>query len=645
MTKYLGWNSKIASTWQRVKDENHELWEKAPDIVRYFINNENVFKFQDIESFEKSTISPSGLRGSMTHYVKQYYNYKDLMTEDQRDRFKNVLKSWANLALEVWADVSRGGGLDDSDQLIANYFGVYMWALAVKDEEPQYSDSLLMHDRMKSWGEIIEDYFVYRTEGTWLESSEYNLTMTGTLKSVYEINDFVGENLFPEITSKIKKIAEAFKAEITPDFREMFHWGDVQRDHLHSYYRADLFATLAFLTDDSDLWYYHQMMIENNTATGKVVVSEYWNPFAELPDVAPEPHNWHDSKRGIAIFKNKDLLFGCTAWNPSGADHGMAANNFALYKDGKWLIDFPIGYYVGKDVNFTNNMIAFGGLSFMGEFAGEIDFKAGEDYMYQAFSTSGVPRPDFYFSPSECIHELTRRVIFKRFKNSEVIIIQDRIDTTDPRTLDAYDRHSKWQKEYMELSDFRHAFRLSIPNSPLAKNGDTWSWQNHGVNIKMHTFAGDYDYQIIDELEEYRNPNLLKLEATFSRDEENRLKHQLRIKPKQIDGFQTMLNVIVIGDELEVIKTGDKLQVGNFQVVLPEAQGERPTPSERGRGKDGAFFFKDEERKAKIKEKAGEVVFSWKNDPVEPEPTPEPPKWRWLKFLEFILDWIAKRKK
>ncbi len=592
-TNQLGWTEAQANRWTSMRDTNHPYWQRLKDAADngvyndhgmvdglvYLITGETSYAqsaYDAIASYATNTrpgIEPS--RNTTRHgfgaLALLYSWVADAISDQDKADFRNILDHWADLVF----DASHGTRTVDSDEMTGHYFGVVLFALAIRDEDLVTSDALLNMDPMdwkpvggldvtginrESWRNTIAEYVQRSNGGVWIESSQYN---ANTLRYLIEysrfVNDFLGEDKFPEITALIPDVAKSLLQEMTMDYQDSFQWGDVQDPHtLTPVNRIALLALIADLTEDSNMYDLFDCVYGDSPLSAAIEPHFYLfvNPQAPRSEqTGTSSHN--ASGRGLAFYHSgwdqDDSFFGSLFQFRSDVDHQSdLAGNFGLYREGEWVVDYPRGY--GISSAYHNTMLISGGLDATREARGQIAYDSGDNYLYHVGTTGGqFVMENYYDYPPEVMHEWTRSLIYlDNSDQSDSIIVFDRVNASDPLTDIPSDRFERFRinnKTDITNANGQHQWIIHLPENNLSINPGSIEWQAHGQMVRLKTFtASEYNTAIYDETALHGNNGNPRLGATAI--VESELKYQLRLIPTQTSGWQTMLNVIHVGGEL-----------------------------------------------------------------------------------------------
>ncbi|MCB9747843.1 MAG: DNRLRE domain-containing protein [Candidatus Omnitrophica bacterium] len=656
--KLLGWSDAQAATWQKMRTENHPLWQRLVNEVHsdryrpgdyglrdgmmYLITGDKSYatsawhKMDNwcgktyrgtggddawCNTFWKGKIPRDGTREQFLRLAMLYHWTREALSVEDRKNMRDVLELWTDLVLSDRK--THGTRLSDSDETVGHYFGAVIYALAIQDEDPQRSQAILNFAgtntgssdtaplgglnatgaNNNSWRNAIARFAQLAKGGQWMESSSYNRgTVRLLLQGVAAVNNFLGEDKFPEITALYPDFAKAFVLEVAPDLRDFYQWGDNQETHYIRYYsRVATLGVVCGLSKDPECLSLYDELLSRSEET----IHEDYLPFADpySPRKVLSSHGaYHADGRGIAYHRQgwnlEDSFFGSQFTNVTHVDHRLGAlSNFALYRHGDWVIDNTRGYYGhwDQDAPYQNTMLVNGGFSNLEEAYGEVAFSADETYLYHAGTTGGQYRDERFGNPPlETVHEWTRsHVYFHNEDGSDSIVIFDRLNADDPTDEDIqpvgkFDRLPKLIKQRINGVEAKHQWILHLTELNPRIEGNEISWMGESnEEVTLTTFMTDYVTQIYDEKLLHNKGYPLYL-GGYVRDKD--LGYQLRLIPNQKSGWQTFLNLIHVGGKVEKSKleslSGEKAQgvLLNFEqeqkvVLFSAKKGETIAPT------------------------------------------------------------------
>jgi len=600
-TNLLGWGPEQDANWTRMKNENHFLWQDLSsqadrndisgdsgyrDAMMYLITGDAsraLQAYQRIRKYKgrtKSGSEPYGRDETRQMFMRMAIMYDwiaDALPAQDKADFKDILNHWTDLCLQ---DLPWGTRASDSDEAVGHYFGMVIFALAIQDEDPVRSAEILnanpgtatppmggLSSTGSNFNTLRNAITLFSNKaagGQWMESSQYNInTVHMLLTGVEAINNFVGSDMFPEITAMYPAFAKAFVEELTPRLNDSYQWGDVQNARsLTHFRRVGLMSSLAAISNDpvaSYIVWGPGGFYEDNAPT----LADEWvflhaDPYApQIPPSGVTSH--HASGRGMAThhsgWGNNDSFYTSMMANKINVDHEIESlNNFGLYRNSHWSITSPVGYTSQDDSPYSNTLMVNGAFGLIREARGEIAFEAGNQFLYHAGTTGGAPYSSSYYDPPpETVHEWTRSTLYLHNDDgSDSIIVFDRVNADHPQTkLTAakYNRYRSREKGRLDQSGGNHQWLIHMPDSTPTINGDTINWTDIGGEVvTLKTYMQDYTIKVIDEKVNSVGGSPFIGYGTISTSE---LRTQLRIIPNSLAKWQTFMNVLHVGSSLQ----------------------------------------------------------------------------------------------
>ena len=528
----------------------------------------------------------------------------DALPPDDKADYKDILTLWTK---ETFCEAdpslpSQGVRSSDSDELIGNYFGLVTFAMAIADEDPEFSKAILNHGAVKSGGNCFEtpavggmdatgnnrstmrntvNQYIDYAQGEWIESSQYNLATVGTylMMGIDAINDFYGVNKFPEFNPQ--DYTDMMLALLTPDLKQNCRWGDVQDDWrgLFPYQFVSYSAANAYLSQDPKAAYIFSDVWSSN-GENSLPDTWYWWLDLDLKREMPLGQLSYDNKGkiGWSMYRTDtgkgQSLFCAEASDYTKVDHeSKGISNFNLYRNGNWAFTNPRGYYSGnnEEEGFTNG-IWLGGISQgMREASGKSAHESGDGYLYQAYATAGNQAADRYdAAPNEWVHEYNRSLVYLRnADHSDTIVIFDRVNTCDwlhdkkcmePWRIGRLDKLTQKRgcgQEYSKgkgcsaSTDGKHKIFFHASNQ-AEKNNDTFSWKAlNSETVYLTAFLKNYQHDEDRMADLWKKGAPYFIGGDYSNAEVSELVnfYKLTFIPEQIAGFQTWAFVLHAGGE------------------------------------------------------------------------------------------------
>ncbi|MBX9625357.1 MAG: hypothetical protein K2X82_16240, partial [Gemmataceae bacterium] len=533
----IGWTPYQQAVWNRMKAEGHPWYKMAISLAN--ATGTRAEQYGDIGSWAtlayqmtgdaayaqkawakirpKITVDPGSanyIRQTFLQYARFYDWLSPGLTAGQKAEYAAGLNRWAEYSLGINTPKYTGGfRVGDSDQTIGQYFGLAFTDLALGTNWLSRSAGTLPVGGLTATGSdpttvrnAVAGYVQKSAGGEFLESTEYNL---GTLQLLFQgvqgVRTATGKDYFPEVTALIPQVARAQLYSLTPDLRDSFQWGDTEKPGaLELYYRGSLLGTLAGLTrDDPAVGPYVQGAFNalgakygltgyGSMAPLEVGVFGFVDPYAPAKDwrgALPAGLTAVAGGQGIGYFRD--------GWGADGAllatqmptrisvDHEVAGfGDFRLYRKGEWAVNHPLGYggvAVGGDVM---NTLLVAGLSSMYQ-RGVVAAETGANgaYQYSAGTTGGAYyNPYGYYAPPPAfLREWTRSTFYLPSADgrSSTVVLFDRVNATDPRSLPKYDRYAAAERSRIEKAPALVQWQINAPVAPTVTAGGL-SWATAG---------------------------------------------------------------------------------------------------------------------------------------------------------------------
>ncbi len=403
------------------------------------------------------------------------------LSPDRRKLYLDTLNFWAEASmgkvpafrLDNGAPVVWDRRLADSDQTTGDYFALVLLDFVTDNNrhaDPEVgglvSDGPNLFKGMRN---AIRHYAHTARGGVWPESTEYNL---GTMRLIFQgaqaVRMFTGKDHFPELTQFQRDAALGLLVDLSPDLKANYEWGDVQDIRtLHMWKRITLLGMLTgILQEDGDMGaHMHQMLDELAAkypaeATPWPAFYLFYNPYVPKKDWRGQvPLGQYAPGMGLLLYHNgwkeTDSLFGAHMLGLTEVDHEHAwFGDFQLYRRGEWAITRSVGY--GQIHADTINGMLIGGLSSSrGGVRGPVAQESAPDgsYAYLAGTTAGPYYDKYYGNPPPAfLHEWTRSLVYltTRDRTSDTIVVYDRTNAENPRSLPKFDRYHEYDRPYVD---------------------------------------------------------------------------------------------------------------------------------------------------------------------------------------------------
>lgn len=376
--------------------------------------------------------------------------------------------------------------------------------------------------------------------GQWIEGSHYNM---GTLQLLLFGFDCIRAHYPTEDLQDIKDFAEDVAIQqihfATNDRNQSFQYGDVETNNArnellgYNYYGTSMMSSL--LCADTVTGPYMQRFVLDHMA-------DHGFPFGSQ-DAVPTPRSflsfdpyqtaaadytsvqkslWMAGQGQLTSrpsWDADDSAFWCQ-WMPGEkfVHHQVKWNGaFQLYRKAHWALTHPQAYGSGTtgalataDAPGPQNVVRiarvfsfppwYGGGGAISDAAingmSRVWSKIATNYVYLCGTAGGPfhPNGQYYNPPPTCLHENTRSIVklHSTTKDNDVIIVYDRINLVDPRTLPNYTRYASVEqtlmngattlKEWMIFSNVATAVGgvTATHGQVFASNGGAITWTDPG---------------------------------------------------------------------------------------------------------------------------------------------------------------------
>jgi hypothetical protein len=573
------WSQEWQDNYERMAKENHPWWQliksnadkTGTTAERYGDNGQwATFVYQvtgDITYAKKAIpqaialAKPASANHVREHIINALVMYDWLlpaMTAEDILTFNTGLKTVAEYILGINQEKYTGGiSLSDSDALIGCYFSLALMDLLL---ETDYLSETLQapHLAKKPIGGLvatgidketvrntISDYTNKAKGGQWIESSEYNLgTNHLLLMGSTAVKTATGQDYFPEVTQYFEELKQSMLAELTPDIKQAFQWGDVESPHsLDKDHRNRLLLSLGLNGI---------LPVDNNIPHRTFYFA---NPY--LPNTIIPPKQINNAEGiGLLLIKDETKLFGSLTFNPTGAHHGVKhLNDFRLYTNGEWVIDHPIGY--GRDTGKHVNSMLLAGLSACYNRGLQnifIDENIG--YYCQVGETGGpYYNNDYYNPPPTFLRKWRRYIIY--LPEYPAVVVYDSIDMDDPKLLLKFDRYRTADQTAINNAIALKQWFLHTPVVPIIQDEKIIWTTPKGQSVILQTLAPqNYNIEIVDA----------KTDPAFSSGfKATEPKFYINISSNIETEF---INIISINNTPMISLINNKLTIGNHSILF-----------------------------------------------------------------------------
>lgn len=583
-TPKLLWTPERQAVWNRARAENSAWWQSLkyyadrsgtsagryidigewPTMV-YQVTGDTAYaqKAWSVLSGQFGNNGADWLREHFAEFVWMYDWLYPALSSSQRQTFINALNNWGDLCLNSdW-----GKRYDDSDQVTGGYFGLVFLGLATQGDNSRANEFLTKAGGLDATGtsrnnlrNTIKDYVQKSQGGIWIEGTNYNPgTLQLLIRGAEGVRTATGVDHFPEVTALLPQIALAQMQELAPNLGQSYQWGDIQDPR-----SMRMFRRMPLLSQLSGL-------LENNSAIGPYIQDLRNDLFAIVNQIDPDskadgtdprsftlynPYapsaDWHQTvASGVHYAPGSGIIFVHDGWGPSDSlfgahmsprlyvDHEMwYLGNFQLYRNGEWAITHPIGY--DSSEGFEVNGMTFSGFSSMMEARGPVaqEFGPNGSYAYLAGTTGGSwYSPGWWNPPARFLHEWTRSLFYlpSTDKKSDTIVVFDRTNAQDPKSLQAYDGYNSTDRARIEGASALKEWTIHAPVSPnLASGSISWSTPGGQQVVVTTLLPSSQQRSVYNESQSYM--------PGYINDSEKR--YHVRIRPGSANQWDTFLNVI-----------------------------------------------------------------------------------------------------
>ncbi|QGH73047.1 MAG: Oligo alginate lyase [Siphoviridae sp. ctCJE6] len=625
----VGMSDAQLAIWQQMKNENHPLYQRmAADAAKtnlyedlglrpglmYLLTGDAAWAsaaFSRVKGYRGRTINTGGMQPTRNQTRHEFvtmsvlYDWiKDGLSSSDRARFRDILDYWCDLVI---ADVNHGTRISDSDETTGHYFGVMLYALSLKSEDPARSQELINHQGKSyvesgktkwisrpmggfdasslqggytTWRDGIAMFCTRSAGGEWLESSNYNIgTMQYLITGIIAINENLGVDKFPECTSMAGDFAQDLVFQTTPDVKDSFQWGDTQNPRdLNLFRRIGVAALISGATKNPlALWLFDRLWAKNGTTN----VPPHWilgvDPYA--PRRAPLPGEAFHIAAGMgtgyyhAGWGDQDSFFAAIFKPWTGVDHQTSMfTNFGLYRKGRWKITNPRGYYgaIDAEAPYQNTMLIHGALPYMDQETRMMTGGAGgAGVLVLSGKTGGLPYKDN--NPPVTMREWQRTYVYKHADSGDdLILVVDNVDADNPMALSDAQRgkFKATEKFRIESADGKHQWVIHMPEAPQI-NGPDISWMDGGERVYLRSYINGFTTEVIDF---DQSPGW---GGNFKSGER---KYQLRIIPNADSGKQVFVNLLKIGSPITQSDYEQMTQL--YDGNIPPPEDDQPPPDD-----------------------------------------------------------------
>lgn len=575
----LAWNANQRSIWAKMKSENHPMFQRLKNDQRgeedfgirdgllYLITGDASYAKKAWSSQKWRTtkvLSGSNDRNLTRHQLETmallYSWIYDALDDQGKKDFTTAMDNWVNFAI-------ANTRASDSDELTGHYFGVALYALAVKDRNPDRYNQLVSAiggfdatgENYSTWRNALKKFSKYAKGGQWIESSNYNLNTTRYLFiGVTAINEHFGVNKFPEFN--FNEFAESHAAELTPNYKDSFQWGDNEEvRQLSKFRRVPTYSVLGGITKNPKILWALDKLLDSNFMQS--VLYLYYDPYS--PRQAIGDQNYDAPGMGVLSFKKEGRAFYSQMQARRFVDHEFNGfRNFNLFENGAWTITNTKGYYSSdyNEFRYLNDVRFWGMLPAKYQAVKkQTDFQFGSDWAYQAGIANGQSTNPSESKPKEDCPEMSSQIVYL---DKEAIVTFDRANCADPKSFgDA--NFNLYRSELRGLYKPYHSWIIHLPDNMTVQNGD-YVWKDNGRTIRLRAlFEHDFTYEKFNG---------------WGASQTSEDKHWLVLKKKNTQKFSTMMAVIDLTNSAVITKLGEgKVQINNTVIEFNANQNEAPS--------------------------------------------------------------------
>lgn len=539
----------LEAAWARMVSENHPRlqfvianaaqednswgWAGQWDTLAYRMTGDPKYAAKAWTLLEARFTSANGGMRVADNWSREYFIEFAIMytwiAPALTDAQKTQYLGWLNLFADTIVQDLPVGGADpgytfrasDTDETIGNYLGVMIvdaipdnprkgeWRTATAkttmgDLPMGGLDVSGGYDPANKFGQAsLRDQVAYighlSRGGILPESGSYDM---GTIRlwamGTQALADLHGQDHFAELTAVVLDAARYEAARLTPDERFLHQWGD--DEHPDEFMRGEwgtAMMMLAGLARRHGLPEAPQLadLVKRTIADDLFVWSRglmFHDPYAATAPYVPAAFR-AEGQGALYRPAGASKLYAQHAPN-TGADHGLGQfENVRIYKDGAWVLDNPIGYG-GRAESLgygANNMVVAGGFAKMGEFAASTALVAGDGYSYAAGETHGWYYPPTAWMPPPTFVNQKRRRAVHLPGSTDVLIVRDDVDATDPRHQ-GYNLADRWYAPEVNQINGMAALKEQTWHAPVAPTiaaaSATWAAQG-GTPVRLDVLA------------------------------------------------------------------------------------------------------------------------------------------------------------
>lgn len=496
--------------------------------------NDNVLQFHPADKVFYhpdgcySLVSEDDQRDNFLRNALTYLIFSDNMTRNERLIVNDVLMQMV-LIQTTLRKINNG----DTDNTHFAWIAHTILALALEDEFPELSQTILNNPSYKGWESRIRDIFTNLIGGKFPDNAAYPIQGTGydpyaiTYIIMYRqfLEWYTGHDYFPEIKSKIPSLAEAFKSMFTSEFQSMFEWSDNQSIYtLHGISTINYGAVLADLTNSSEMWYVYDRVVDGsgrspfNAGTEHSLFNDPYAVRMSKEEFLEKNKNisHNDTNRGITIFhtgydKNDSSIL-INDWNSNRGDHDPDSGDRGIMRKGQLALDWARGYYSNYFWTANNDLSPFGAFSLL-NYQGRTrrEYYQGSDWVYTSATRKSLPHPDHHFyngthGGAGNIKEQTRKTFYIRLPNNADLMLDFYILDTPtgegvstrtslsgytfpnvPNAILGFEQAPDRWPLMGHVSQWKHQINYHLPTVNVIQGLNSWTWVANQITEKLYS--------------------------------------------------------------------------------------------------------------------------------------------------------------
>ena len=598
------WKSDWTTAWTAMKNASHWYYTKVRDIVvnnaypqqpwnfdlayhKFTPTKTTADKFlAKIEPYYCGTgWSPSGcswivandFRAYFWEWIRGYVYFKALndpvngLDSTQLSKLYDIIDG----QLTHYLTVDNGNYyFGDQDQTVFLYFNMALWAAT-----NQWIGNTSRYNELVNWGAtglggatgfgglagpgtagslrrwIYDEWGLKSAGGEIPTGSEYGTEMAYALEHIIWLNQYFGVNNYEDFTDNVDAIINAGTHSMTPDFAEIFQWGDAQETRRNV--DVLLLKAAAELSDTSALkaranYIFNQRWLTYQGPMSRTQMHGVYNPYGSPSSFDLTGNTAYNSfPSGHAYYHtgwtaSDSAFFSLFLQRFFGDHHPSYFSNMEWYRHGDWALTHVRSYLDGNELLMANTLALWGGAGCMQgqcESAQQIAYEANttDKWVYHAGAMGGdIGHSPCMWSPldPQALKEWTEsRVFLSNNDGSETIVQFDRLYTLDPRNSNGYSTFAgSWSKaENITNKSAKHTFLWQTPaTGNLSVSGHVYSWTAwNGDTIDLHALMGGNEtYTTVDVEEQDSGNDFKRLEIS---------------EASNADGFRSFINVLHTG--------------------------------------------------------------------------------------------------